>query len=44
MHYASLEEVSKKNYDKQFRAVTIYTHKNDQSNYNEKRTYNVIIH
>ena len=43
-HYGSLEEVSKKNYDKQFTAVTIYTHKNVQSDYNEKCTYNVIIH
>ena len=45
IHYASLEKVSKKNYDKQFIAVTtIYTHKNVQSDYNEKRTYNIIIH
>ena len=35
--------ISKKNYGKQFTAVTIYTHKNVQSHYNEKRT-NVIIH
>ena len=42
MHYASLEEVSKKNYGKQFTTVT--THKNVQTYYNEKCTYNVIIH
>ena len=34
IHYASLEEVSKKNYDKQFTTVT--THKNVQNYYNEK--------
>ena len=32
IHYASLEEVSKKNYDKQFTTVT--THKNVQNYYN----------
>ena len=42
IHYASLEEVSKKNYDKQFTTVTI--HKNVQNYYKEKCTYNVIIH
>ena len=40
--YASLEEVNKKNYDKQFTTVT--THKNLQNYYNEKCTCNVIIH
>ena len=35
-------ELSKKNYDKQFTTVT--THKNVQNYYNEKCTYNVIIH
>ena len=39
IYYASLEEVSKK---KQFTTVT--THKNAQNYYNEKCTYNVIIH
>ena len=43
IHYVSFEEV-KKNYDKQFTAVTMHTHKNVQSDYNEKHTYNVIIH
>ena len=33
MHYASLEELSKKNYDKQFTTVT--TPKNVQDYYNE---------
>ena len=42
IHYASLEEVSKKNYDKQFTTVT--THKNVQNYYNEKCTYNVNTH
>ena len=42
MHNASLEEVSKKNYGKQFTTVT--THKNVQTYYNEKCTYNVITH
>ena len=42
MHYASLEDVSKKNYDKQF--TTLTTHKNVKTYYNEKCTYNVIIH
>ena len=42
IHYASLEEVTKKNYDKQF--TTITRHKNVQNYYNEKCTYNVIIH
>ena len=42
IYYASLEEVSKKKYDKQFTTVT--THKNAQNYYNEKCTYNVIIH
>ena len=39
IHYASLEEVSKKNYDKQFTTVT--THKNVQNYYNGKCTYNI---
>ena len=34
IHYASLVELSKKNYDKQFTTVT--THKNSQNYYNEK--------
>ena len=34
IHYTSLEELSKKNYDKQFTTVT--THKNVQNYYNEK--------
>ena len=43
IHYASLEEVSKKkNYDKQF--TTVATHKNVQNYYNEKCTYNVNTH
>ena len=42
IHYASLEEVSKKIYGKQFTTVT--THKNVQNYDNEKCTYNVIIH
>ena len=42
IYYASLEEVSKKKYDKQFTTVT--THENAQNYYNEKCTYNVIIH
>ena len=42
MHYASLEEVSKKNYDQQFTTVT--THKDVQNYYNGKCTYNVVIH
>ena len=41
MHYASLEEVSKKNYDKQFTTVT--THKNVQNYYNEKCTKYLIF-
>ena len=40
--HASLEEVSKKNYDKKFTTVT--THKNVQNYYNEKCTYNVNVH
>ena len=40
--HASLEEVSKKNYDKKFTTVT--THKNVQNYYNEKCTYNIITH
>ena len=32
IHYASLEEVRKKNYDKQF--ITVTTHKNIQNYYN----------
>ena len=42
IHYTSLEEVSKKSYGKQFATVT--THKDVQNYYNEKCTYNVIIH
>ena len=42
IHYASLEEVSETFYDKQFTTVT--THKYVQNYYNEKCTYNVIIH
>ena len=34
IHYTSLEELSKKNYDKHFTTVT--THKNVQNYYNEK--------
>ena len=34
MQYASLEELRKKNYEKQFTAVT--THKNVQNYYNKK--------
>ena len=41
-HYASLEEVSKKNYDKKF--ATVITHKNVQNYYNEKCTYNIMTH
>ena len=32
IHYASLEELSKKNYGKQF--ITVTTHKNVLNNYN----------
>ena len=39
---ASLEEVSKKKYGKQFTTVT--THKNVQNYYNENCTYNIITH
>ena len=42
IHYTSLEGVSKKSYGKQFATVT--THKDVQNYYNEKCTYNVIIH
>ena len=42
IHYASLEKVSKKNYDKYFTKVT--THKNVQYYYNEKCRYNVNTH
>ena len=42
IHYASLEEVSKKKFDTQFTTVT--THKNVQDYYNEKSTYNVNTH
>ena len=42
IHYASLEEVSKKIFDTQFTTVT--THKNVQDYYNEKSTYNVNTH
>ena len=38
-YYASLEEVSKKIYNKQFTTAT--THKNVQNYYNEKSTCNV---
>ena len=38
IHYASLEEVVKNFYEKQFTTVT--THKNVQNHYNEKRTDN----
>ena len=40
---ASLEEVSKKNYDKQF-TTAVTTHKNVQNYHNEKGTYNLITH
>ena len=39
---ASLEEVVKKNYHKQFTTVT--THKNIQNYYNEKFTFNINTH
>ena len=43
IHYASLEEVSKKNFfNKQFTTVT--THKTVQNYYNEKCTHNVNTH
>ena len=42
IHYASLEEVIKNITDKQFPTVT--TPKTVQNYYNEKCTYNVIIH
>ena len=42
MQYVSLEEVSKKKKEKQFTIVT--THKNVQNYYNQKCTYNAIIH
>ena len=42
IQYASLEEVRKKNFDKQFTTVT--THKNFKNYYNEKRKYNVNAH
>ena len=42
IYYVSLEEVSKKNYDKQFIIVT--THKSVQNYYNEKCAYNVNTH
>ena len=35
-------KVSKKNYEKEFTTVT--THRNVQNYYNQKCTYNVIIH
>ena len=43
IHYVSLEEVSKKNYDKQF-TTAVTTHKNVQNYHNEKGTYNLITH
>ena len=42
IHFASLEEVSKKFYGKKFTAVTI--HKTVQNYYNEKCTCNVNTH
>ena len=41
IHYASLEEVSKKNF---MANTTVTTHKNVQSYYNEKCTCNVYTH